>query len=269
MQRSPLQPQSRRRSARDGTTDRIFRMGFKLGLILVSLVCLATMVRAEEKTVSILVVSQGGYRPVYVDYLYGIRPILTTNLSKRVVIYQENPDFTRFGGNSYREGLTGWLQNKYQNCKLDVIVASGQRSIDFVMKVRPLVWPQIPVVAIGSAEMITNSFEGQTNVTGFIVDNDVRGTLAAAARLSPDTRQIAFISPGNAGENVSSEFYRRDLQQAEDFCSNRFQLIKLVGLTMAETKQRLAQLPSHTIAYYDDIRMDATGPIFLPWAAVE
>ena len=117
-------------------------MVFRPGLILAIVACLAAGARADEKTVSILVVSQGGYRPVYVDYLYGLRPILTTNLSKRVVIYQENLDFMRFGGNDYREGLTGWLRSKYRGCKLDAIVASGQKSLDFVLKERPIVWPR-------------------------------------------------------------------------------------------------------------------------------
>ncbi len=257
------------RGFRHGASGGTFKIFFKPGLILAFVLCLAAMVRADEGSVSILVVNQGGYRPVYVDYLYGLRPILTTNLSKRVVIYQENLDFTRFGGDDYRENLTGWLQSKYRGFKLDAIVASGQKSIDFVLKARPIVWPKVPVVAIGSAEMITNGISAQTNITGFIVDIDVRDTLATAVRLCPDTRQIAFISPGQAGENDSSEFYQHDLQQAKNFCTNRFQLIPLVGLTLAETKQRVAGLPANTVVFYDDIRTDASGPILFPWTAVE
>jgi len=268
--RPPFLPfPSNARSFRNCASGRIFTLVVRLGLILTMVPCFATAARAEEKTVSILVVSQGGYRPVYVDYLYGMRPTLTTNLSKRVVIYQENLDFMRFGGNDYREGLTGWLRSKYRGCKLDAIIASGQKSVDFVLTARPIVWPQVPVIAIGSAEMVSSSLDGQTNVTGFIADIDVQGTLAAAVRLCPDTRRIAFISPGEAGENSSSEFYRHDLQQAEEFCTNRFQLINLVGLTMAETRQRLARLPPNTIVFYDDIRSDVSGPISLPWVAVE
>ena len=242
---------------------------FKSCFIFVVVMGLTAVVRAAPGPVSILVVNQGGFRPVYVDYLYGLRPILTTNLSRQVQIYQENLDFTRFGGNDYREGLTGWLRSKYRDCKLDLIIASGQKSIDFVLKTRPVVWPQVPVLAIGSGETLPGDLLGQTNVTGFIVDTDVRGTLEAAVHLYPEVRQIAYISPGNAGGNNSPEFYRRDLRQAEDFCSNRFELTQLVGLTMAETRLRLAQLPPQTVVYYDDIRADVPGPILFPWTAAE
>ncbi|HUA37326.1 MAG TPA: PAS domain S-box protein [Candidatus Sulfopaludibacter sp.] len=227
------------------------------------------MGQAEPHPVSILVVNQSGYRPVYVDYVYGLRPILTSNLSEPVLIYQENLNFTRFGGDEHRAELTGWLHNKYRGCKLDVIVASGRKSLDFVLQARPIVWPQVPVVAMGNVEMLTNALRGQTNITGLIVDNDVRGTLATALRLCPDTRRIAFISPGWAEENDASEFYQHDLEQAEIFCSNHVQLIKLVGLNLIETKKQLAHLPVDTVVFYDDIRADDSEPILPPWMVVE
>lgn len=242
---------------------------FQTCFVLAALTRLAAAGQAEQDSVSILVINQSGYRPVYVDYLYGLRPILTTNLSKPVVIYQENLNFTRFGGNGHREELTGWLRNKYRGCKLDVIVASGRKSLDFVLEARQTVWPRVPVVAIGNAEMITNALSGQKNITGLMVDNDIRGTLATAVQLCPSTHQVAFISPGNAEVNDSSELYQDDLVQAQVFCANRFQFIKLAGLTMAETKQQLARLPAHTIVFYDDIRVDASGPILPPWTVVE
>ena len=58
------------------------------------------------------------------------------------------------------------------------------------------------------------------------------------------------------------------MRQAEGFCSNHFELIKLVGLTMAETRLRLSELPPDTMVFYDDIRADVSGPI-LPWTAAE
>ncbi|MGH7993669.1 MAG: hypothetical protein ACREDQ_09145, partial [Limisphaerales bacterium] len=243
-------------------------MIFRRGLVLITAVCLSAIARADEDGVSILVVNQGGYRPVYVDYVYGLRPILTTNLSKPVMIYQENLDFTHFTRNDYRQELAGWLRNKYRGNKLDVIVASGRKSIDFALKARASAWPGVPIIAMGNRETLTNELDGQTNVTGFIVDNDVQGTLKTAVQLLPGTRRIAFVSPGGAAGDAA-ESYQRDLQHAEDFCGNRFELLNLVGLTMADTKHRLAELPPGTIVFYDDIRTDGSGPVMLPWAAAE
>jgi len=51
-------------------------------------------------------------------------------------VYRENLDLARFEGTSYRTDLEDWLRNKYHGHKMDAIVASGETSIDFVLKVR-------------------------------------------------------------------------------------------------------------------------------------
>ena len=260
--------QSRLRFVQNGALGRIARRIFRRGLVLITAACLSAVVRADENGVSILVVNQGGYRPVHVDYVNGLRPILTLNLSKPVMIYQENPDFTHFTRDDYRQELAGWLRNKYRGNKLDAIVASGRKSIDFALEARVSAWPGVAIIAIGNRETLTNELGGQTNVTGFIVDNDVQGTLQAAVQLFPGARRIAFVSPGGAAGDAS-ESYQRDLQHAEGFCTNHFELINLVGLTMAETRHRLSELPPDTIVFYDDIRTDGSGPVMLPWAAAE
>jgi len=70
-----------------------------------------------------------------------VAQVLTTNLPSHVVFYWENLDLARFEGTSYRADLEDWLRNKYQGHKMDAIVASGETSIDYVLKVRRNVWP--------------------------------------------------------------------------------------------------------------------------------
>ena len=226
----------------------------------------ARAANTTNTTTSILVVVQGDNRPTFSDFVSRLQQVLTTNLSSRVVVYRENLDLSRFWGTSYRADLEGWLRNKYHGRKLDAIVASGETSIDFILKVRPDLWPQVPVVAIGTKGVETTLLAGQTNVTGVMIDIDVPGTLKAALQLCPDTRRIAFVS---SMEIDIPEFHGQDLQKVEGFSTNRFELIKLIGLTMAETKQRLAALPPDTIVFYDDIWMDASGQIFIPRDALE
>jgi PAS domain S-box-containing protein len=216
-------------------------------------------------TTSILVVEEGDYRPTFLDFIPRLRQLLATNLSSRVVFYRENLDLARFAGTSYRADLENWLRNKYNGHKMDAIVISGETSLDFVLKVRQNVWPQVPVIAIGTKGVETALLAGHTNVTGVTVDIDVPATLKAALQLFPDTRRIAFIS---SEASDLPGYHGQDLKTVEAFSTNRFELIKLIGLTMAETKQRLAALPPDTIVFYDD-RMDAAGQIFIPRDALE
>jgi len=240
-----------------------------LGLLAAVAMFFAPAARAANTTnatISILVVEQGDHRPIFLDFMSRLRQVLTTNLPSHVVFYEENLDLARFEGTSYRTDLEDWLRNKYHGHKMDAIVASGETSIDFVLKVRQKVWPEVPVLAIGTKGVEIALLAGQTNVTGVTVDIDVPDTLKMALILFPDTRRIAFIS---SAESDLPEFHGQDLKTVEAFSTNRFELIKLVGLTMAETKQRLAALPPDTIVFYDDIWKDAAGQFFVPGDALE
>jgi PAS domain S-box-containing protein len=246
-----------------------FVLAVGLGLLAAVAMFFAPAARAADATnatTSILVVEQGDRRPIFLDFMSRLRQVLTTNLSSHTVFYWENLDLARFEGTSYRADLEDWLRNKYHGHQMNAIVASGETSIDFVLKVRQKVWPEVPVIAIGTKGVETTLLAGQTNVTGVTVDIDVPATLKAALQLFPDTRRIAFIS---SAISDLPEFHGQDLETVADFCTNRFELIKLIGLTMAETKQRLASLPPDTIVFYDDIWKDAAGQIFVPGDALE
>ncbi len=226
----------------------------------------ARAANTTNAAISILVVDQGDSRPAFLEFIPPLRQILTMDPSRHIVIFRENLDLARFEGTSYRTDLEDWLRNKYHGRKMDVIVASGEASTDFILKIHQKVWPETPVIAVGTKEVETSLLAGQTNVTGITVDIDVPGTLKAALQLCPNTRRIAFVS---SAESELPEFHKRDLEKVGKFSTNRFELIKLMGLTMAETKQRLASLPPDTIVFYDDIWMDASGRIFSTRDALE
>jgi len=246
-----------------------FRLAIRLGLFTAAAMVLTSSLHAADTTngtPTILVVEPGDFRPTFLDSMSRLRQALTTNLSAHVVIYRENLGFSHFGGASYRADLESWLRNKYHGRKLDVIVASGESSIDFILKVRPKLWPQVPVLAVGTKAAETKWLAGQTNVCGIAADIDIPATLKAALQLCPGTRRIVFVS---SSETNIPEVYGSDFEKVRDFSANRFELIPLVGLTMDETKQRLAALPPNSIVFYDDIWTDAAGQIFVPRDALE
>jgi len=246
-----------------------FRRAVGVGLFTFAVIAFTLRAQTTDPTnsaLSILVVEQGDNRPTFLDFMPRLRQALTAKLSSHVVIYRENLDLAHFGEDGYRTGLENWLSNKYHGRKLDAIVASGGTSIDFILKARPKLWPQVPVIAIETKELETTLLAGQTNVSGIAIDTDVLGTLTAALQLCPDTRRIAFVS---STEINIPELQASDFKKAKDFSANRFEFIPMVGLTMDETKQRLATLPPNTIVFYDDIWMDASGQIFVPRDALE
>jgi two-component system, cell cycle sensor histidine kinase and response regulator CckA len=248
--------------------------GVSLNLILiVSLGWLATAAAygapaappAENK--SILVLTQGnGRQRSFIEFTSGLQQGLTTNLHQPVVVYIENLDIEHFSGLDYRRAIVEWLRTKYHGLKLDAIVTENEQTADIAFKIRAALWPQVPVVFVDSGRTEVARIAAQSNYTRVWACPDVQRTLAMAVQLCPDTRRIAFVS--SLG-NSYLELYRRDLKQVEDFATNRLEVIKLIGLSLDETRQRLATLPPQTIVFYNGIWLDAAGQVFTTPDALE
>jgi PAS domain S-box-containing protein len=226
------------------------------GWFTLAAVLLILPVRAADKK-SVLVVTQGnGRQQSFVEFTAGLQRNLATNLPLPAVVYIENLDLQHFDSPEYRQEIMEWLRVKYAGRKLDAIVTENEQTAEMAFKVRTKLWPAVPLVFVDSGRMDVMNVAAQTNFTSLVAYPEVQETLQAALRLCPDTRRIAFVSSIGNGY---VELYRRDLQQVENFATNRFEVIKLIGLTMAETKQRLASLPPQTIVYYNGIWLDASG----------
>jgi PAS domain S-box-containing protein len=241
--------------------------GLALGWIIITTVLLTSLARAEDKK-SFLILSQGnGRQPSIIEFTSGFQQTLATNFSgSTVAVYIENLDLQHFNGPNYRREIAEWLRIKYRGRKLDAIIAENEQTADIAFIIRPALSPQTPLLFVNFDRMDVPESALQTNMTTIVVSPDVQGTLTAASRLCPDTRRIAFVS---SGDNGYVEFYRRDLERVESFATNRLEVIKLVGLTMAETKRRLAELPPQTIIFYNGIWIDGAGQIFTTRDALE
>jgi len=222
--------------------------------------------RSADKK-SVLVMTQGnGRQQSFIEFTAGLQRNLATNFHSPAVVYIENLDLQHFNSTDYRQEIIEWLRVKYQGCKLDVIVTENEQTADMAFKVRMKLWPQVPLVFVDSGRTDVADIATQTNYTSLSAWPELQETLQAALRLCPDTRRIAFVSSLGNGY---VELYRRELQQVENFAANRFEVIPLIGLTMAQTKQHLSALPPQTIVFYNGIWLDAAGQSYTTPDALE
>src|SRR5262249_61567302 len=64
----------------------------------------------------------------------------------RFSVYSENLDLNRFPGTQHQEVLRTYLQNKYRDTPIGVLVAQGSAALEFVMRSRAELWPAVPVI---------------------------------------------------------------------------------------------------------------------------
>ncbi len=120
--------------------------------------------------------------------------ILGDGLPAGIDYYTEHIDQARFSHPEYQIAFRDSLRLKYEHHRFDVVIAMGDIPLDFVDRNRDLLFAGAPVVFFRD-QPLTRPI---ANATGVVVERNLSGTLALAAALQPDLRQV-FIVTGAAG----------------------------------------------------------------------
>ncbi len=170
-----------------------------------------------------------------------------------VNFYVEYLESQHLDDTGYETSLSTTLQHAYQGKKVDVVLAASYPALRFAVTHRDQIFPGAPIVF---SYLAPNRFDSQNKidgqklwpgVTGVTETIDFHGTLDLALRLQPDTKNVAVVT------GTSSEFERYWLRAFHDELrpyEDRLRLIDLVGLPTELLLQRVADLPAHTIIFF-------------------
>jgi hypothetical protein len=140
---------------------------------------------------------------------------LTSNSSGPIEVYREAMDLSRFGSNNYRTLLRDFLRSKYENKKIDLVIAVLGPALDFLLSNGDTIFPGIPIVFCGVDRRELGDRSLPPHVRGILLKREFARTLEIALRIHPQTKRV-FVVGG------TSEFDKRLLDQA----SNEFRVYK-------------------------------------------
>ena len=167
-----------------------------------------------------------------------------------VPVYVEDIDLYRFNGPGYLESLATFFREKYRDKRIGVIASIGSSGLDYALRLRAAVWPNVPIV-FAAVDRKTADLDIVPGVTGITVQLTLADMINAARSLRPDTVRFALV-----GDRLQNQlYYSRFSQELADY-SKGLQFIDLTGLPLAEIKQRVATLPEHTVILYVGINAD-------------
>src|SRR5262249_7866667 len=129
--------------------------------------------KAEALPRSLLVLDQSGpgmFSPGYFEIAFNLRSALTDKSTPPVTIYLENIDFGRFYVPQYDETVRRFLEDKYRNIAIGVILAIGSSALQFALQLRSDRWREIPIVFAGTDTDSVNRLKPA------IEERDVTGT---------------------------------------------------------------------------------------------
>jgi hypothetical protein len=176
----------------------------------------------------------------------GIRSTFATGSRERIEVHNEYLDVSRFPRADYQQDLANFLRRKYAGRKVDLVMAGLASALDFTLKFRDQIFPNVPVVffAVDRNEIAIRDLAA--DVIGVPMEMDLNSTLELALRLHPQARHVYVV----VGKSRFDSFWETKSRQAFRNHSETVSLTYLVGLPVAELLKTLEHLPDQSIIYY-------------------
>jgi signal transduction histidine kinase len=222
---------------------------------LVPLVSSPRLVAAEPRPRAVLVLAQAETTsPFYGAIFAGLRSTVTADRNGTVSVYVESLDLDRFTGAGYETSLTSHLRTKYADRPPGVLVAVGAAALQLVLRLRPELWPEVPVVFCMVDEPTLDRLSLGPGVTGNTLRLRLSDMMTVAQSLVPKLKRVALV-----GDAWNRQTVFRHFRQEVPAATAGFEVIDLIGLPLAEVRRRVASLPEEAVILYTAMYSDGAG----------
>ncbi|HEX8843850.1 MAG TPA: ABC transporter substrate binding protein [Pyrinomonadaceae bacterium] len=160
--------------------------------------------------------------------------------------YPEYLESDRFPGEHQSRLLHDHLRQKYADRRIDVVVATSDASLNFLLKYRADLFPQAPIVFTATQHPTTEQLAAGPGMTGLIILTAHRQTVDLALRLHPDTKRI-FIVSGTLEHDKRLETLAREQLQGYE---SRVEIEYLTDLQPEELIAKTKALPERSLVLY-------------------
>jgi len=165
--------------------------------------------------------------------------------SRNLEYYPEYMETTRFPGKR-QDFLHDYLRQKYDGRSIDVVVATADIPLNFLLQYRADLFPNSPIVFLATTSRGKETLSAGPGITGIIHQSTYRETLELALKLHPNTKQLFVISGSPERDKRYETAARRELSEF----TSKVEIIYLTDLPLNELISRTASLPSNSIALY-------------------
>jgi len=211
-------------------------------------------VLASEKNRTVLVLmGSEQFDPAGSRFEESLRANLTKDSPVPIELYKEHLD-PRTSDADYDKELVGLLQRKYAGRKFDLIIAVLDSGVRLLLR-NPELFPDTPVVFYFLDRRNLDDLKLRSNMTGIWSEVKFASNLDLALALHPNTKKVVLVAGVSEFDKYWTAKAREDLRSYE----GRLEITYLIGLTVAEQKQALANLSQDTVVIYTTSTRDNAG----------
>jgi PAS domain S-box-containing protein len=211
-------------------------------------------VAARPASVVLLMPHQSGTTSAF-EVEHGIRAALNREYDGSVEVRTEYLDLMDPLITPHLNQLVGLLSDKYRNVPIDVVIAHRTEALAFALDHRD-VFHQSPVVFVEVTGLEAMRLAGgHADVTGALVEYDLKAILEESLALVPQTRRVAIFAGASEFDQRLARNFRNALQELP----RPYEIVPLANMSFEEQLAKVGTLPGDAVVIVPSYRADANG----------
>jgi len=187
----------------------------------------------------------------------GIEAVLKTG-DGQIELYYEYMDSKRFFASEQQNKLFDLYKNKFRQDSFDVVIASDNNALNFVLEFEKELFPKTPVVFCGINNFKDSMLKGRDLFTGVVEEIDIKSTLEVALKLHHDVTKVVFVND----KTTTGMAVKNEVLQIAPFFEDRIEFEFFDDFDIAELKEKVWKLPRDTIVLLSVVSRDRSGNFF-------
>ncbi|MBR1202982.1 sensor histidine kinase [Bradyrhizobium sp. AUGA SZCCT0051] len=229
-------------------------------ILLASLLSPAGLRAQEMRPHSMLVLDQSDRRgPFYYQVFVGLRDAVSAHGHASTTIYTESLDLNRFGGEAYQDGFRRFLEAKYRDRPIGVVVSVGAAALELALRWRSQLWPNAPIVFAMVEENDFKRLRPPAYVTGGIVTLKLKDAVRAARAVVPDLKTVVLV-----GAEWDRQVLFRNWKDHAAADLPGLDLIEIIGRPMPDVIEQVGALPDRSAIIHTGLYSDGKGNYYPP-----
>ena len=228
-------------------TSREHWAGGRLAFTVVFVVCLCSqVVSAQTTTPKRVVVLYWDNKefPGNVRFEERFKTRLQLGQRQDVEYYPEYFEFSRFPEEKHVSSFRDYLRAKYAGRSVDVVVASADAPLDFLVSHRSELFPNSPIVFVANNPPKPEALAPWPGATGIHYRNAYHETLDLALRLHPQTRHVFVVSGSPQQDRRFEKAVQAELSDV------KIEITYLTDLPLPELIATTKSLPPQSVILY-------------------
>jgi signal transduction histidine kinase len=202
--------------------------------------------------------------PVNVSFDQSVQAALRSTNPGSIEYYAEYIESNRFPGESQSQLFRDYLRQRYEDRRIDVVIAVSSVALDFLMKYRHDLFPNVPIVYQTLGAPVFDQKTPTTNLTGVVLDEIFKKTLDVALRLQPDIEQALVIVATPERDKKLEAWVREQLSEFE----SRISIDYVCEVELGELIGRVKSTPQKSVVLYVRYSQDEPGKTIDPYDAI-